>query len=179
MNAAQRAMTTWVGALSSSGVIEADDGDAEAGQAVAAYVVGEDRVEELREFFRDAEPEEIARERRAAVEAVIAMAQADRDVHPEERHLLSRLVARSGLDEDTQDDLVMRVHQPKEVEDLGERLTHPVLRELMLALTWELALADGRIDAEETKFYDALAKQLDVPKKRAKEIAAAVAERLT
>lgn len=171
-------MTTWVGALSSSGVLEPDDGDAEAGGAVAAYVVGEDRVEELRAFFRDAAPAEIARERRAAVEAVIGMAQSDRDVHPEERHLLSRLVARSGLDEDTQDELVMRVHEPQEITDLGERLTHPVLRELMLALAWELALADGRIDEAETTFYRSLAEQLGVEPERAEEIAGSVAGRL-
>ncbi len=172
-------MTTWVGALSSSGVFEGDDGDAEAGEAVAAYVVGEDRVEELRTFFAEAAPDDVARERRAAVEAVIGMAQSDRDVHPEERHLLSRLVARSGLDEDTQDELVMRVHEPEPVVKLGDRLTHPVLRELMLALAWELALADGRIDDAETTFYRDLSKQLEVAPARAKEIADAVAERLT
>ena len=177
MNAAQSAMTTWVGALSSSGVI-LPAGDAEAGAAVAAYVVGEERVVELRTFFQEADPTEVARERRAAVEAVIAMAQSDRDIHPEERHLLSQLVGRSGLDEDTQDELVMRVHKPEPIEDLGDRLTQPVLRELMLALAWELALSDGRIDDAETAFYRELASQLSVPKKRAKEIADAVAQRV-
>ncbi|MBX3271444.1 MAG: TerB family tellurite resistance protein [Sandaracinaceae bacterium] len=177
MNAAQKAMTTWVGALSSSGVLEPTE-DADAGAAVAAYVVGEERLEELRTFFRHASAEAVARERRAAVEAVIAMAQADRDVHPEESHLLSRLVARSGLDEDTQDELVMRVHQPREVEDLGDRLTHPVLRELILALAWELALADGRVDQAESELYADLARQLEVRPARAKEIAAAVDERV-
>ncbi len=176
MTAAQRAMTTWMGALSKSGVLPLTD--AEAGEAVAAYVVGEDRMAELRAFFETADPADSARQRRAAVRACIAMAQSDRDVHPEERHLLRSLVAHSGLDADTQDELVMLVHEPEGLEGLEDELTHPVLRELMLALVWELALADGRVDDSETAFYRALAAQLEVDAERAAEIADSVAERL-
>ena len=170
-------MTTWMGALSRSGVLPSTDA-ARAGEAVAAYVVGEERMQDLRSFFEKAEPAEKTRERRAAVRACIAMAQSDRDVHPEERHLLRSLVANSGLDADTQDELVMLVHEPESLDGLEDELTHPVLRELMLALVWELALADGRVDDSETDFYRALAAQLDVDSARAQEISDAVAERL-
>jgi len=170
-------MTTWVGALSSGGVFELDDAAA-AGEAVAAYVVGEKPLTELRTFFFEADAADAARERHGAIEVCIAMAQADRDVHPEESHILSQIVGRSGLDEDTQDELVMTVHDPKGIEGVEERLTHPVLRELMLALAWELALSDGHIDEAESEFYKALATQLEVTPERASEISKAVAERV-
>jgi len=166
-----------MGALSKSGVFELTD-DVGAGDAVAAYVVGQDRMTELRDFFKGADSEESTRQRRAAVRACISMAQSDRDVHPEERHLLRSLVANSGLDEDTQDELVMMVHEPKGLEGIEDELTHPVLRELMLALVWELALADGKVDDSESDFYKKLAAQLSVTDQRAQEIADAVAGRL-
>jgi len=179
MDAAQRAMTTWLGALARGGVIAAHASeDATAGEAVAAYVVGEERLEELRAHFEDVDPAEAAGERRAAVEAVIAMAQSDRDLHPEETHSLRSLVGKSGLDADTQDELVMLVHEPKGIEGIEERLTHPVLRELILALSWELAVADGKVDDAESEYYARLTERLGVKARRAKEIADAIAERV-
>jgi tellurite resistance protein len=53
---------------------------------------------------------------------------------------------------------------------LERRITHPVLRELMLALTWELACADGRIDAREREVFERLARTLDISRVRALEI---------
>ena len=164
-----------MGALAGSGVFSSRE-DQEAGQKVAAYVVGQAKLEELKAYFSSASAQETARERRAAVEACIAMAQSDRDVHPEERHLLRSLVAQSGLDADTQDELVMLVHEPHGLEGIERRLTHPVLRELMLALAWELAMADGRVDEAETQLYRRLAGQLGVSAERASEIADAVTE---
>lgn len=178
MTAAQRAMTTWVGALASGGVLQDPTEDEAAGAAVAAYVVGEDRLAELRAYFAEVGEQAASGERRAAVEAVIAMAQSDRDVHPEERHILRELVGKSGLDADAQDELVMLVHEPRGTSGLEDRLTHPVLRELILALAWELALADGRIDEAETEYYASLATQLGVTAERATEISEAVGERL-
>ena len=141
--------------------------------------MGAERVASLRAFFDRADAQTRMRERRAAIEACIAMAQADRDVHVEESHILKQLVASSGLDADVQDALVARVHRASSIEGLARRLTHPVLRELMLALAWELALADGRIDGAETAFYRVLAKELDVDEERAAAIRDAVSERVT
>lgn len=177
-SAAQRAMTTWLGALARGGVVGIDEAEAAAGEAVAAFVVGDDRLSELRDWLREADAEAADRERRAAIEACIWMAHADRTLHPEESHLLSRLVAQSGLDEDAQDALVAAVHEPPPIEGLEERLTHPVLRELILALAWELALADGRVDSAEERFYRALARRLRVPDDRAGEVREAVDQRV-
>ena len=176
MSPAQRAMSTWVGALARGGVV--DDEDARAGEAVAAYVVGEAGLEALRAWFAGASADEVIRERRAAVEGCIWMAHADRDIHPEERHLLRQLVAFSGLPADSQDALVEAVHEPPSREGLAQRLTQPVLRELMLALSWELALADGRVDDAEASLYRALAAELSVSEARAAEIRDAVGERI-
>ena len=175
---AQRAMTTWIGALAHGGVLGADERDVEAGDAVAAFVVGADRLRGLREWLAERSASEAARERRAAIEACIWMAHADRAVHPEERHLLSRLVRLSGLDADAQDELVQAVHAPPALDGVEKRLTHPVLRELILALAWELALADGRIDTAEERFYGELARRLDVDPARAREVREAVDQRV-
>lgn len=176
MTSAQDAMTTWVGTLSRAGVVPARE--AEAGEAVAAFVVGVDRLEELRRFFAAAQPAEVARERRGAVEVCIAMAHSDRDVHTEERHILKELVGTAGLSADVQDELVMEVHEPTPLDGIEDRLTHPVLRELMLALAWELALADGRVDDAEAKFFSELASRLDVSEARAQEIQDALSEKI-
>ncbi|HJL20249.1 MAG TPA: DUF533 domain-containing protein [Sandaracinaceae bacterium LLY-WYZ-13_1] len=170
-------MTTWIGTLARTGVVDA--AEAAAGEAVAAFVVGPERLDEVRAWLVEtAEPSTAVRERRAAVEVCIAMAHADRRLHPEESHLLSRLVAASGLDEDTQDALVQAVHEPPTLDHVEARLTHPVLRELILALAWELALADGRVDDAEGRFFDRLARRLDVAPERAEEIRAAVDQRI-
>lgn len=176
--ASQRAMTTWIGALCRGGVVGAVDDDVEAGEAVAAFVVGEGRLAELRVWLAERSDEDAARERRAAIEACIWMAHADRTLHPEESHLLSRLVRLSGLDDDTQDALVLAVHEPPSLDGLERRLTHPVLRELIIALAWELALADGRIDTAEERFYRELARRLEVPADRAREVREAVDQRV-
>lgn len=177
MTPAQAAMSTWVGALVRSGVVD-DDPDVAAGEAVAAYVVGEDALFDLRRFFAEESAEVTVRERRAAIEVCIWMAHADREIHPEERYLLAKLVGRSGLDSDTQDELVAAVHEPPPLEGIEARLTQPVLRELMLALAWELALADGRVDEAESAFYGELARRLGIDPARADELRDAVSERL-
>ena len=48
----------------------------------------------------------------------------------------------------------------------------------MLALSWELALADGRVDDAEASLYRALAAELSVSEARAAEIRDAVGERI-
>ena len=170
-------MATWVGTLARGGVLEAE-GDAAAGEAIAAYVVGEKALEELHRFFGSASFDEATRERRAAVEVCIAMAHADREVQPEERELLHEIVADSGLPAEVLAELTAMVREPTSLEGLEDRLTQPVLRELMLALCWELAMADERIDPAETTFFDRLARQLSVAPERARELRDAIADRL-
>jgi uncharacterized membrane protein YebE (DUF533 family) len=174
--AATEAMATWLGLLARGGVL---DEAAEAGEAVAMYVVGEERVRELSAWFAEQTSDRVRSERRAAIELCIWMAHADRSIDPEERFLLRQLVAASGLDDDTQDELVESVHTPPPIDGIEERLTSPVLRELMLALAWELAMVDGRVSDEETALYADLAKRLAVSTERAAQIRAAVSEKIS
>lgn len=171
------AMTHWIGTLASGGFVRS--AGEEAGLAVAAYVVGEDRLAELREWMVTQERADIAREQRAAIEVCIWMANADRQLDPEEAHMLKQLILESGLDEDTQDELVSAVHDPPSLEGVEDRLTHPVLRELLLALSWELANADGTIADAETAFATGLAARLKVSEERAHEIEQAVILRVS
>lgn len=175
--ASQRAMMTWLGTLARGGVL-ARSPDAEAGAAVAAFVVGEARVAELRAFLESVDEATAARERRAAVEVCIWMAHADREIHPEETHLLRMMVAESGLDADVQDALVDAVHAPPSLEGIETRLTHEVLRELILALAWELALADGRVDRAEDALYRQLATRFGVRTERAEELREAISQQV-
>lgn len=168
MDEAQRAMTTWIGTLSRGGVLYGDE--EEAGVAVAAFVVGIERLGTLREWFAAASEEERLREQRAAVEVCIWMAHADRVVVHEEAELLRAIVLASDLDEPTRQQLLAEVAEPPALSDIAERLTEPTLRELMLALGWELACSDGRIDPLEIELHDGLARRLGVPLERATEI---------
>jgi uncharacterized tellurite resistance protein B-like protein len=175
MTAARDAMASWLGLLAKSGVLDESE---EAGEAIAAYVVGKKRLAELSKWFREQSAEESKKQRRAAIELCIWMAHADREVAAEERHLLREIVGSSGLDDDLQDELVSAVHEPTAIEGIEKRLTHPILRELMLALAWELAMADGRIDRSESALYADLAKRLGVDEERAAKIREAVSQEI-
>jgi len=118
------------------------------------------------------------RERRAAIEVCIWMVHADRKVDPEEVALLREIIARSALSEDVQDELVQATHEPPSLERLEERLTHPMLRELLLAMSWELASIDGTVARAERDFYTGLSKRLGVGAARAAEIQRSIAERV-
>jgi uncharacterized tellurite resistance protein B-like protein len=170
-------MASWLGALARGGVLR--DSWEEAGQVVAAFVVGEEQLGALRAWFSAQGPEIAARERRAAIEVCIWMMHADREVDTEEVHLLRQIIGASLLDEDTQDELVREAHEPPSLRGLEQRLTHPVLRELLLALCWELACADGRVSRSERDFYTGLAKRLEIDAVRASEIQRSIGERLT
>ncbi len=168
-------MASWLSSLAKTGVVNETE---EAGNAVAAYVVGEQRVAELAHWFASADANTVGRERRAAIELCISMAHADRVIDPEERHMLRQIVAASALPEDVQDELVASIHSPPPLVGIEARLTHPILRELMLALAWELALCDTRIHGAETELYDALASRLAIERARAEAIRDAVGEQL-
>jgi uncharacterized tellurite resistance protein B-like protein len=172
------AMSSWLGSLARGGVLTRDE-VSEAGVGVAAYVVGPEALEELRAWMGEQSEEAVRRERRAAVEVCIWMANADRQLDPEESHLLSQIISRSGLDEATMDELVTEVHDPPSLADIEERLTHPVLRELMLALAWEMAEADGEVARSEAAFYTGLAKRLGVEEARAAELRQSVTARVS
>ena len=62
---------------------------------------------------------------------------------------------------------------------MEDRLTHEVLRELMLALCWEMASADGEVASQEEAFHTGLAKRLGVSDERAGELRADLTRRVS
>jgi len=168
------AMATWVGALSRGGLLL---GHAEEeGAQLAADVLGEAGLIRLREWFAHQAIDVVERERRGAIHACIWMAHADREVAIEEIEVLERVIAQSELPPKVQEELVAAIDEPLEAEDIAEELTQPGLRELVLALTLELALADQRFDASEQAAYDELVEAFDIDGERAEEIRAHVAD---
>lgn len=165
MNLGRKPMARWLGALGRAGIVKSA-GDEE-GLSSAAEVVGPERLDALRTWFKDQPPAVVMREQRAAIEVCIWMAHADRHVDPEERYLLRQLVVASSLDDDAADEVIEMTHSAPSLDNLGERVTHPVLRELLLALAWEFAKVDGRITPEENQRYDDLANRLGITSARA------------
>lgn len=136
----------------------------EEGVVLATRIVGEERLSELRDWLEALPPEQLDALRGAAVELCIWMAVADRVIDPAERDLLADIVRASGLGADEEERLVRLlaaalgdVRKLAHVETLAERLDHPILRELMLAMTWHIARADGFVDALEDQSYERLA----------------------
>ena len=171
-----QAMATWLGTLARGGVLRTEH--EEAGVAVAAYVVGEERLGELRRWMSEQPADVVGRETRAAIEVCIWMAHADRELAQEEKDLLRQLVLASGLEQEPRDELIAAIEDPPPLDKLEKQLTHQTLRELLLALSWELALADGRVDRFERDFYVGLAKRLDVPSERALSIRGSMDEQI-
>ena len=170
-------MEGWLGTLGHVGVIDAADDD-EGSTVLANFVVGEDGVAAIRAFFASATPEVRDRERRAAIEICIWMMHADRQVDPEEVAMLREIIGRSGLPDEVQDELVQGTHEPPSLVGIEDRLTQPALRELLLALCWELASVDGTVAKAERDFYTGMSKRLGVGPARAAEIQRAMAERV-
>lgn len=163
------AIERWVGLLAAGGVLEAK------GTVVSGHApIAKEKIDELEAWLRSQPSDVRTRERRAAIEVCIWMANADRELDAEEASLLKTVIDRSGLDDDMKDTLVSEVHDPPSLADLEERLTHPVLRELLLFLAWELANADGSVARAEEAFFKGLAKRLGVSDERAAEIQRAV-----
>ena len=175
MSEARKAMQGWMGALARGGVIEAEPSDLD---PVAALVVGHEELVALDAWLRGQPSDVRARERRAAIEVCIWMANADRSLDPAEMDMLRGLIESSGLSPTIQAELALAIEDPPSLVSLETRLTHPILRELMLALAWELASADGDIARSESAFFVGLAKRLDVSPARTAEIQRVIAERI-
>ncbi|MBI2897796.1 MAG: TerB family tellurite resistance protein [Deltaproteobacteria bacterium] len=169
--AADEAIASWLGALTDGGVLSAS---AYAGRAVAVYVLGEETLRRLRSAFDKLTPEQAEDEKVAAIETCLWMAAADRFVAPEERMLLVEMIACAGLSPETKAALEGEIGDQPSLADLELRLGTYELRELLLAMCWELAVADGRIDRMETGFYRGLAARLGVTPERSESIRAAV-----
>ena len=177
MNDAQRAMTSWVGTLTSGGVFRSKH--EEAGVTLAAYVVGEEAMSELRDWMQQQSSAVLRSAQKACIEVCIWMANADRKLDPAEVALLKELLACSQLDDDDQDELVAAVHDPPSMDRIEERIAHPVLRELMIALMWEMAMSDGELAKAESDLLAGFAERFEIDRERAMSLRDAVHAKLS
>ncbi len=168
MTEAAKAMATWLGALSRPGFTMTSR--ERAGLSVASYVLGEGKLDALRTWFAFQPKDVQGRELKATIEAIIHMAHVDRDFDDAERVFLEHTIDNASLPDDAKKWLRLRLDDPQPLAHLAERITQPILREMLLALCWELAMADDRIAPEEVTAYDDFARKLDVPGMRASEM---------
>jgi tellurite resistance protein len=168
MSDAGRAMVAWVGALARGGLLMAHE--EEVGAELALRVLGEAGLSRLRTSFASQSSHAVARQRRGAIHACIWMAQADREIVPSEIALLESIIAHSDLSANDRDELEAAMIEPQIPERFAEELTAPELRELIVALAWQLAHADGRVDDEERAAIHALCDVFEIADARADEI---------
>lgn len=146
------------------------------GAALAARVLGDDGMAALRAHFEQASADELEAQRVGALHACIWMVQADREVADAEARVLDALIAHSELPWARQQQLIAAIAEPRTPEALAEELTQPQLRELMLGLLWRIALADGRLDDEESDAHARLSAAFGVDEARAAAIRDAVVD---
>lgn len=163
----------WLGVLATGVLRDRADEDA---ILAAARIVGEDSLASLREWFAARTADERQTVQCAVIDGCIAMVHADRVVSDSERAQLRTLIDASRLDAEH----VKRMHEaidrePRNIDTIVKGLTHPVLRELLLVLAWELANADGHLDDAERGTYGLLAARLEVAPERAQALRAAFA----
>ncbi len=151
-------ISTWVAVLSGGGLLRGER--QAAGAELATLIVGEERLSELRGWLEHQSDARVADIRSAAIELCVWMVVADRVIDPRERDLLADIIRASGFSAAEEARLLALlpaalgdVRQLPHVETLAERLDHQVLRELMLALVWHVASADGFVDALEGFSY--------------------------
>ena len=155
------AIDTWVSLLSGGGLLRSER--EAAGALLAARVVGEARLAELRDYLEARSEAELAAIRSSAIELCIWMMVADRVIVPAERDLLVELVRTGELgasDERRAKELLQQalgdIRTLPHPETLAARLDHPVLRALMRALASYVAEADGFVDALEGASFSRL-----------------------
>lgn len=147
------ALSTWVGALSRGGLLWSNR--EEEGVVAAANVVGNARLEELSHWFGTRSQAQLEGERVAAIKLCIWLARSDRDLADTERDLIADIIAHSDLGATAREQLLELLAKDAEVDRVAavRELTHPVLQELILAMAWQIARADGKVEqAERTSF---------------------------
>lgn len=165
MKRATDEIARWLGILS-TGVLDGEDDQRSVERA--ARVLGEERLGELREWFGSAAPATVRGAKIAVIEAAVAVAQADRDVADTERELAERMVQLAGLDDAAKIQIFATLEKRAALEDLRSRVAQPALAELALALAWQMANADDRVEESERGTYGELAKRLGIEPERAK-----------
>lgn len=154
-------IATWISVLSETGLLHGER--AEAAVLLATKIVGEARMSELRAWLHEQSHDRVLAFRAAAIELCIWMAVVDRVVDPKERELLRDAILAAELSTGEAlrlDGLLASAlgdsSRIAHLETLAEVLDHPVLRELMLAMAWLIATADGFVDKLEVASFERL-----------------------
>ena len=154
----------WMGILSSGLLIGSE---AENAALRAQRVLGVAQLSELRQWFSSL-PEATVRDAKCAViEACISIVHADGVISDSERELIAQMVMFAELDAAAEEWLLARVDSPSDLDAIVPRLTHAGLRELVLVMAWQIALADGHAQQSEHGAYGVLADRLQVEPSRA------------
>ncbi len=154
----------WMGILSTGLLMGSEAEDA---VQRAQKVLGSSQLATLRRWFAALPPEGMRDAKCAVVEACIFIVHADGVVQDAERELVERIVQLSELDENAQEWLIKRIDEKPLLDSVAERLTHPALRELVIAMTWQIVTADGTVEQAEHQAHSDLAQKLDVSADRA------------
>jgi uncharacterized tellurite resistance protein B-like protein len=155
----------WLGVLATGVLRDRADEDA---ILAAARIVGEDALASLRQWFAEHTPVERQFTQCAVIEGCVAMVHADRVVTDAERDQLRALIDASQIDDAHAERMKKTIDQsPRPLDHVVAGLAHPVLRELLLVLAWELANVDGKLDEAERGTYGLLAARLGVAPERA------------
>ena len=167
MNDVAESVARWMGILSTGLLIGSE---AEAAALRAQRVLGTQPLTELRRWFA-ALPEDALRDAKCAViEACISIVHADGGVNDEERELIERMIQLGELDPAAEEWLQGRIDAPASLDDIVPRLQHNGLRELVLVMAWQIALADGHAAQAEHGAYGVLADRLGVDPTRASQL---------
>ncbi len=172
-------VATWVGALTRGGLLFTNT--EERGVRMAVVLVGERRLAELREWFLPLSVATRLEIREAAISFCLHFFCADRVCSTEEVAFLEQVFDSCDLPlaERRQYYALLRaalvdVRKLPHAETIAEICCHPVLREILLAIGWHIALGDRELSAPEEKLWLRLARLFSIPEQRAHELAATI-----
>lgn len=140
----------------------------------ADALLGAGAMESIHGDFAGKPPDQAERERVGAILACIWVAQADRVITEEERAALAAVVESAGVAPWRRTELLDAIETPVALEGILTELTHPRLRELVLALGWHIAASDHDIADEERAALATLARALEISAERVTAIRAAL-----
>lgn len=172
-------VATWVGALTRGGLLFTNT--EERGVRMAVVLVGEQPLAELREWFFPLRAAQRLEIRAAAISFCLHLFCADRTCSEEEVAFLEQIFDSCDLpvEERRQHYALLRaalidVRKLPHPETIAETCSHPVLREILLAIGWHIALGDHELSAPEEKLWQRLAALFSIPESRAQELASTI-----
>lgn len=110
--------------------------------------------------------------------ASLPMVRVDGEFSDSEKQTILQLLANPGIQQKDKDRVKLAIDTRDTFDDIvNKNLLHDrkgekveIKRRLLLAITWEIAKADGKIDEREIKLHDRMAKILQVPQEIVDEI---------